>query len=463
MAVASENAKRFSQNNLHKLEQLDSQQKDFRKRIIGTQNFVAEQPALSVTSREAFEDFWKKVHGSKVVFDQKHEQGAGRLSRGATSLAASANEILRDVSPILELVRDFGAPFGGMAIGTICFVFAVAGNRQKMEEQIITTFASIRDRLPGIRVYQHIYNDDHELDNNLQSKILDAYDSFLGFCMAAFDFYTRGSLRRWTKTLQYTTDLNEQVLRVQKALVDVRLVCEDLLSKNVDAVKNSVNHLQVINAGLENEVERLTNEVQGLRLQLSELQANNDKEHVEKIAKLLGLWPFSDDTKHQDVIKHRGDVAAVFSQRNLRSRTTVAAQQSAIVGSIDYQEWLKSSDSRMLVLSGVNEYARTHHCWVSPIALNLIDKLTADNDEGGRDHCAFYLLGLRQQDDTWADVLAFLVYRLLELNKKALRDEKRCQELWSDLQSYSQAYLDASDIFRTSADKETRRPTMQRG
>lgn len=178
---------------------------------------------MNVQSREDFESFWKTTQGARAQYDAKRESGMGRAAKGMTNLAASAHDILQNISPILELVRDFGAPYGGMAIGTICFVFVVrfpatalfakdwlglrlsnveqvARNRARMEEQIATTFSNIKDRLPGIKVYQRIYADDHELDRELQTKIVEAYNNFVGFCMEAFEFYTRGGLRKLLRT-----------------------------------------------------------------------------------------------------------------------------------------------------------------------------------------------------------------------------------------------------------------------
>lgn len=67
-----------------------------------------------------------------------------------------------------------------------------------MEEQISTIFAEISDSLPGMRVYTNIYNDKHELDQLLQTKIVDAYKSFTTFSVAAAKFYTQGTLGKLT-------------------------------------------------------------------------------------------------------------------------------------------------------------------------------------------------------------------------------------------------------------------------
>jgi hypothetical protein len=71
----------------------------------------------------------------------------------------------------------------------------VAKSRTMAEEQIHSTLLNIKDRLPGVKLYQDMYSDDHELDRQLRSKILDAYGSFIVFCMAAVEYFTRGRAR----------------------------------------------------------------------------------------------------------------------------------------------------------------------------------------------------------------------------------------------------------------------------
>jgi len=56
----------------------------------------------------------------------------------------------------------------------------------------VATISGIRDRLPSLKLYQHIYNDDHELDITLQAKIVSAYESFIEFSIAATKYYKIG-------------------------------------------------------------------------------------------------------------------------------------------------------------------------------------------------------------------------------------------------------------------------------
>ncbi len=62
-----------------------------------------------------------------------------------------------------------------------------------MESKISDTFLQIGDRLVGLKVYRHIYNEDHELDQELQSKTVLAYDSFISFSMEAIKYYSMGA------------------------------------------------------------------------------------------------------------------------------------------------------------------------------------------------------------------------------------------------------------------------------
>ncbi|RYP63895.1 hypothetical protein DL771_009070 [Monosporascus sp. 5C6A] len=419
----SESVKRFSQKNMDKLGESEDKQRQLRERVGKVRTFTQEERSvLSIDSKEAFKAFLEAALDAKATFDTEHEHGAGRLSKGATSLAASAYGILQDFSPMVDIVKDCGAPYGSMAIGTICFLFAVANNRGRMEDLIKSTFLGIHDRLPGVSMHQHIYNENDELDQLLQSKIVDAYDSFIGFCIAALDFYTCGGFRRMIRALRSHTNLDEQASRVQKAVVDVKLVCEELLSKNVNAVKVKLEEVKTLNIEQQRMIEGLQND--------------RDFDNLEKIRKLLGLEAFSHEAHLAQLDSHRRSVAAEFQQKNWYSEKKPDEQLCAVVSDPAYKEWLRSPQSRVLVLSGENYVIGASHCWVSPVALDLIAKLTADTTPNP-DLCVFYLLGLRDVDDNYPHVITFLILRLLSLNKEALRNDVQFAELWADLQSYA--------------------------
>ncbi|KAJ6443245.1 LIM domain-containing protein [Purpureocillium lavendulum] len=443
----SKGGKKFSPANMDKLGQSEQKQSQLRERTSGSRAFTqSEQAALQITSKDAFKDFWDSALTAKAAFDAEHERGARRLAKGAANLATSAHDFLRDVSPMVDIVKDFGAPYGGMAIGTICFLFAVrskppnnthtqrqqvAKNRTAMESDINATLLHIQDRLPGVRMYQHIYSDDGELDQLLQSKIVDAYETFMDFCIAAINFYTpagresnqQPDVGRWIAALHGRGQVGDQAALVQGAVVDVRLVCEDLLSKNVHAVKINLEDVKSLN------MEQ--------KQQIQVLQNDSDFTNLERVRNLLGLEPFSPETHLVQLDRHRSDVRAEF-RVNPYSPAAPDEALRVILDDSSYQEWRGSPCSRLLVLSGKNCVPRATHCWVSPVALDLAAKLEADTAPNS-DPSVFYLLGRRDEEDTHLHVLSSLVYQLLSINKTGMRDEAQFRELWAALQRYKAA------------------------
>lgn len=55
--------------------------------------------------------------------------------------------------------------------------------------------SATKDRLPGLKLYQHIYNENHDLDISLQTKIVSAYQIFIDFCIMATKYYKSGGPR----------------------------------------------------------------------------------------------------------------------------------------------------------------------------------------------------------------------------------------------------------------------------
>ena len=115
--------------------------------------------------------------------------------------------------------------------------------------------------MPGLKIYKHIYNDNHELDNMLQNQIVSTYHSFIEFCIAATKYYKSNRLRkrlknnileverlemltnrilgRWLKAFGPANSIVDKTNKLQDEIVKMRELCEDLLNKNVDELKKS--------------------------------------------------------------------------------------------------------------------------------------------------------------------------------------------------------------------------------
>ena len=51
--------------------------------------------------------------------------------------------------------------------------------------------------MPGLNLYQHIYNENHELDMRLQAQTVAAYEGFIKFCIEASKYYKGGGPRKY--------------------------------------------------------------------------------------------------------------------------------------------------------------------------------------------------------------------------------------------------------------------------
>jgi hypothetical protein len=102
------------------------EQKDFRTFVRIRGKFSEEEKStLEIDSVAAFESFWKTTLDAKGDFEASHEHGFGLVVQKTQNFAASAWDILRELQPILEVVKTFGGPYGTLAVGTISFLFAV--------------------------------------------------------------------------------------------------------------------------------------------------------------------------------------------------------------------------------------------------------------------------------------------------------------------------------------------------
>jgi hypothetical protein len=104
----------------------DVKQKDFRAFVDSQNRFSnSEKSMLKVDSFAKFESLWNTTVSAKDGLEVSREHGAKRVGQSVQNFAASAYDVLEDMEPLLDVVMDFGSPYGGMAIGTIAFLLAV--------------------------------------------------------------------------------------------------------------------------------------------------------------------------------------------------------------------------------------------------------------------------------------------------------------------------------------------------
>ena len=91
-----------------------------------------ERAALRLDSASAFNVFWNSTMGAQVKFEENHKSGAKLVMRNLQNFGESAADVLNQMEPLIQAVRDFGSPSGNMAIGTIAFFFTVKRSLGRM-------------------------------------------------------------------------------------------------------------------------------------------------------------------------------------------------------------------------------------------------------------------------------------------------------------------------------------------
>jgi hypothetical protein len=84
-----------------------------------------EKTAVQYDTLAEFKDHWAKANEAKSDFDSSHEKGCGLWAKRYQSLATVVQNFMDDFSPLVQIIKDFGAPYGGVALGTISVLFVV--------------------------------------------------------------------------------------------------------------------------------------------------------------------------------------------------------------------------------------------------------------------------------------------------------------------------------------------------
>jgi len=99
-------------------------QSEFKQSFEKSTHFSTEEKAcLEVDSEEAFKHIWTNALTTKGQFDE--DRSPGGADSKLASFASCTQEIFNSMSPMVDILKDAGFPYVGIALGTLSFFFIV--------------------------------------------------------------------------------------------------------------------------------------------------------------------------------------------------------------------------------------------------------------------------------------------------------------------------------------------------
>ena len=172
-----------------------------------------------------------------------------------------------------------------------------------------------------------------------------------------------------------------------------------------------------------------------------ELQKGLDHDRLNEVQRLLKLDDFSEEAhrkewdRHNEAVDKDDDLNAEILQQMRGSKL------DSFRASEDYQSWVHSERSCLLILSGYNNISlEVDQCWLSPIAAAAV------KDFDQQDISPLYAYyALPRKGKLLYDVVAVVLLQLLRRKSGTLRNERRHAELRTELGKFQQTGTDEDD------------------
>ncbi|KAF1354035.1 hypothetical protein BDV97DRAFT_411306, partial [Delphinella strobiligena] len=228
----------------------------------------------------------------------------------------------------------------------------VANSKENIERRIESTISGVIARLPGISLYRFIYDEDDELDRALQASVVEVNSAFSAFLIEATNYYRSRGRTIWFRAMREPESFELDAQKIQDCLAKIQCQCEVLMHKKLYRIEELNNSIKASN---------------------NKLQEENDTHRLERIQELLRLETFSDDRRREELGRYRDTLD--YSLDPVRSEPMDDQAFERFETHEVYQAWWTASQPCLLVLSADNYDKSDPHCWLSPVAVKLIQKL----------------------------------------------------------------------------------------
>lgn len=216
---------------------------------------------------------------------------------------------------------------------------------------------------------------------------------------------------------------------VQSAFRDIRRVAEELLSRDMNFIKQ----LNIEQA----------REIHELKMQIKDVHRGHDNNRLNNIQVMMGLESYSAQAEDELLEKYRRDLDSEFNFNWHHLQRMNGNFLEDFIEDPKIKTWLNSAQSCMLLLVGYNDVSFLYNgqCWLSPLALHMADR--SKDASSTSNSSAYYSLGLHNNESS-SQVLLSVMMQLLRCNTQALRDDTQHAELLTEVREYQRA-LSAKD------------------
>ncbi|KAJ3860238.1 hypothetical protein EV359DRAFT_85520 [Lentinula novae-zelandiae] len=280
---------------------------------------------------------------------------------------------------------DVGIPYVRLATGTVTLLFTFSGKKNTIEEELSSAIEGIRDRLPGLKMYQAIYRENNQLELDLQKKILFAYLAFIELSMEITKYFTQPGYRRWSTAFFNSSKFKNMTIDVYKSLSNIRLRCEELVGLRIDVLVHGMESLKSRNEELHAKIEGeksacLKFFMQKLFINVTELQQDRNTAHLLEIQNALGLGSWTPVIHRKMLAEYRTRLFYEHDEEVIYQQMT-QKEIEQLQCTIPFADWAKPHFSSVLILRGINNENLSQgkiHNWLSPLPLHLIRQFHED-------------------------------------------------------------------------------------
>ncbi|KAH7869167.1 uncharacterized protein C8R40DRAFT_1060150 [Lentinula edodes] len=343
-----------------KLLESETNQKMFHEWLQTQKLDSLETAALACRTFRDVAEFWSdRSTGAESQFKLQHRTGWKLWTKKYQEFSEGALSFMQDLKPLFDIVTGMGIPYVGLAIGTVTMLFTFSGKKNTIEEELSSAIEGIRDRLPGLKMYQAIYTENNELELDVQKKILFAYLAFIELSMEITRYFTQPGYRRWSTAFFNSSKFKDMTIDVYKSLSDIRLRCEELVGLRIDILVHGMESLKGRN---------------------EELQQDRNTAHLLEVQNALGLGSWTPVIHRKMLAEYRTRLFYEHDEEVIYQQMT-QKEIEQLQCTIPFADWAKPNFSSVLILRGINNENLSQgkiHNWLSPLPLHLISQFHKD-------------------------------------------------------------------------------------